>query len=113
MKKGRPGFLLTALATEEGVAAVEEAIFRETTTFGVRRHRCDRTVLAREVVEAETPFGRISVKVGRLHGRLVTATPEFEAVRRIAEERGVSVREVHEAAVRAAAGVRTQAMPAP
>lgn len=102
MKKGRPGVQLTALATEDGVAALEEAIFRETTTFGIRRYTCERTVLAREIVSAQTPLGAVEVKIGRLHGKVVTATPEWESVKALAAEAGVPVRAAHEAAAQAA-----------
>ncbi len=106
MKKGRPGVLFAAIAPEGAAAAVEEAIFRETTTFGVRRRLCDRTVLAREIARIETAFGPVEVKLGRLGGRVLTATPEFESVRRLAEERGAPLRAVHEAATEAAARLR-------
>jgi uncharacterized protein (DUF111 family) len=49
-----------------------------------------------------TPFGEIQVKVGRLDGQIVQAAPEFEACRRAAEAAGVSVKQVYEAAARAA-----------
>jgi len=99
MKKGRPGVVLACLAPEGLVAAVEEAIFRETTTFGVRRSAVERTKLAREHVTVETAFGPVRVKVGRRGGRVVTAAPEYEDCRRLAEERGAAFREVYAAAM--------------
>ena len=98
MKKGRPGVVLACLATEGLVAAVEDAIFRETTTFGVRRSAVERTKLAREHVTVETAFGPVRVKVGRRGGKVVTASPEYEDVRRLAAERGAAFREVYAAA---------------
>jgi len=101
MKKGRPGVVLACLAPEGLVAAVEEAIFRETTTFGVRRSAVERTKLAREHVTVETAYGEVRVKVGRRGGRIVTAAPEYEDCRRLAEERGAAFREVYAAAMEA------------
>ena len=101
MKKGRPGMVLSCLAPEGLVGAVEEAFFRETPTFGVRRVRAERSKLAREHVEVETRFGRVRVKVGRRGGRIVTASPEYEDCRRAAAERSVAVREVYGAAMEA------------
>jgi len=101
MKKGRPGVVLACLAAEGLVAAVEEAIFRETTTFGVRRSAVERTKLAREHVTVETAFGPVRVKVGRRGGRVVTAAPEYEDCRRLAAERGAAFREVYAAAMEA------------
>jgi hypothetical protein len=101
MKKGRPGVVLACLAAEGLVAAVEEAIFRETPTFGVRRSAVGRTKLAREHATVETAFGPVRVKVGRRCGRVVTASPEYEDCRRLAAERGVALREVYAAAMAA------------
>ncbi|KPK46825.1 MAG: hypothetical protein AMK72_09225 [Planctomycetes bacterium SM23_25] len=104
MKKGRPGVVLACLAAENTRGAVENAIFRHTTTFGVRRRRVDRTKLRRERVAVETPFGTVRVKVGRRGGQVVTALPEYDDCVRLAEERGVAFREVYEAARAAYAG---------
>ena len=101
MKKGRPGVVLACLAAEGLVAAVEEAIFRETPTFGVRRSAVERTKLAREHATVQTAFGPVRVKVGRRGGRVVTASPEYEDCRRLAAERGVALREVYAAAMAA------------
>ncbi|MHC4472872.1 MAG: nickel pincer cofactor biosynthesis protein LarC, partial [Planctomycetota bacterium] len=104
MKKGRPGHLLTCLAKAEDVARLETVLFRETTTFGVRRSPHARTTLARERTEVETPFGIVRVKVGTHLGATTTWSPEFEDCARLARERGVPVREVYEAAIRALPG---------
>jgi uncharacterized protein (DUF111 family) len=57
-----------------------------------------RRALEREAVTVETEFGRIAVKVGRLRGRVVSATPEYEDCRAAALRAGVPLREVQEAA---------------
>jgi len=98
MKKGRPGVVLACLADDAALGAVEETIFRETTTFGLRRSRVVRSKLAREHVEVETPLGPVRVKVGRRGGRVVTALPEYDDCVRLAEEKGVAFRDVYEAA---------------
>jgi uncharacterized protein (TIGR00299 family) protein len=101
MKKGRPGFLITVLADASARAAVEEMLFRETTTLGVRRQEWDRTVLEREVVPVGTPYGPVGVKVGRRDGRVYNAQPEFEDCQRAAGAAGVPVKEVWAAALAA------------
>ena len=99
MKKGRPGHLVTALAREADVPAIEEVFFRETTTFGVRRSAATRTILDREHVTVTTPWGEVRVKVGRRHGVVVTTAPEYEDCARIAGQSGASLREVYAAAL--------------
>jgi pyridinium-3,5-bisthiocarboxylic acid mononucleotide nickel chelatase len=101
MKKGRPGHLLGAVVPEAARAAVEEALFRETSTLGVRAHRVERSVLDREVVEVATPYGAVRIKIGRRRGALVNAAPEFEDCRQRAREHGVGVKEVLAAALAA------------
>jgi uncharacterized protein (DUF111 family) len=87
-----------ALAPERARDRVEAALFRETTTLGVRCHRVERTVLERELVEVQTAYGPVRVKLGRQGGRLLNAAPEFEDCARAAREHGVAVKEVIAAA---------------
>jgi hypothetical protein len=94
MKKGRPGLLITTLARPSDRATVEEVLFSETTTLGVRRQEWNRTVLDRELVPVETPYGAVGVKVGRRAGRVYNVQPEFEDCRRAATDRGVPLKEV-------------------
>jgi uncharacterized protein (DUF111 family) len=101
MKKGRPGHLIGALVTEGTRARVEEALFRETSTLGLRATRVARSVLARELVEVQTRYGPIRVKLGRGEGKLLNVAPEFEDCARAARAHGVAVKEVMAAALAA------------
>jgi uncharacterized protein (TIGR00299 family) protein len=98
MKKGRPGHLFGALATDASRAAVEAAIFKETSTLGIRAARAERSVLDREVVEVTTLYGNVRMKIARRGGALLNAAPEFEDCRAAAERAGVAVKEVMAAA---------------
>ncbi len=99
MKKGRPGTLVTLLTNDLHRLDCERVLLEHTTTLGVRRTLCDRTVLEREMVNVETEFGVIPVKVAsRLAGK---AAPEAEAVKAAAQRAGVPMSVVHAAAVRA------------
>jgi pyridinium-3,5-bisthiocarboxylic acid mononucleotide nickel chelatase len=101
MKKGRPGVLVTAIADPSRREALEELLFRETTTLGVRRQVWDRTVLERETATVETAYGPIRVKIGRRGGIVYNAWPEFDDCQRAAGEKGVAVKEVLAAALAA------------
>lgn len=101
MKKGRPGILVTALAPPARREAIEGVLFSETTTLGVRRQEWERTVLDREIVPVETPYGTIGVKVARRAGRAVNAQPEFDDCQRAAAAHGLPVKEVLAAAIAA------------
>ena len=101
MKKGRPGHLFGALVPEAARAVVEAEIFKQTSTLGIRATRIERRVLDRELVEVETAYGKVRVKVGRLSGNVLSAAPEFEDCRQAAERHRVAVKEVMAAALSA------------
>jgi len=94
MKKNRPGVLFTVVCREEDADDLTEFLLVETTAFGVRRTLAERRKLAREVVTVRTPHGQVQVKLGRLGGRVVQASPEFESCRSVAAMAGVPLREV-------------------
>jgi uncharacterized protein (TIGR00299 family) protein len=93
MKKSRPGVVVTALCEPAAVDALARACFAESTTIGVRWTIYQRHRLPREMVRLETCLGPLTYKVSRLDGRVVTVTPEFDEVRRIARDAGLAVRD--------------------
>ena len=86
MKKNRPGVLLTVLCAEADADKFSELILRETTAFGVRKTIAERRKLRREFAQVNTPFGEVTVKIGRLGGKVVQAAPEFESAKKIAAQ---------------------------
>lgn len=94
MKKSRPGVVVTALCVPDAVAALSRVLFEESSTIGVRWSEWRRQRLPREIVTLPTAYGPIPFKVSRLGGRVVTVTPEFAEVARIAREKALPVREV-------------------
>ena len=98
MKKSRPAVLVSVLADPERADQLADILFRETSTFGVRRREVLRQCLDREWREVDTPYGTVRVKIGLLGGEEVSAAPEYEDCRRLAGERGVPVMEVYQAA---------------
>lgn len=102
MKKNRPGVLLTVLCAAAEADKFSELLLRETSAFGVRRYAAERRKLKREIVSAKTPFGEVTVKVGTLDGNVVQVAPEYESCRKLAEQAGVPLKQVYEAAVKAA-----------
>ncbi|MBP6944307.1 MAG: nickel pincer cofactor biosynthesis protein LarC, partial [Candidatus Omnitrophica bacterium] len=64
MKKSRPGCVLTVIAGKNDAQRLSEMIFEETPTFGIRRHDAERDVLGRKIVEVNTKYGNIRVKLG-------------------------------------------------
>jgi uncharacterized protein (DUF111 family) len=103
MKKNRPGILLSVLCAETDADKFMEIILRETTAFGVRRHLAERRKLQRELREVSTPYGPVTVKIGKLDGQILQAAPEFESCQQRADQANVPLKLVYEAARKAVA----------
>ena len=99
MKKNRPAWLLTVLCKEEQVSVMEQIIFRETTTIGIRRQEMGRTILKREKRAVTTPLGKVEVKVCTFDGQEYFY-PEYESVKKLCEKTGISYKEAYHMAVR-------------
>lgn len=97
MKKSRPGLVLTALCEPARAAELERLIFAETPTLGIRRRRCERVTMSRQVATVQTTFGPIRVKVGR-YDDLETASPEYDDCVAAAVAHGVALHSVMSAA---------------
>ena len=100
MKKNRPGTLLSVILPTHLKEEIAALIFRETTTLGVRYYIADRITLQREYTSVNTRYGPITVKVARLGGEVLSYAPEYEECKRIAEERGVPLKEVQMSAIK-------------
>lgn len=105
MKKNRPAYLLTVLCLKEDIPALEEIIFSETTTIGIRRVKMERSVLKRRIRMADTSLGKVQVKEcilptaqggTELSGKMaVRCYPEYESVRAICQQTGRPYQEVY------------------
>lgn len=102
MKKSRPATMLRVLAAPVDRERLAAIVFAETTTIGLRWVAERRMVLAREERSVETPWGPVRVKIARAPDGTVNVAPEFEDCRRIASERQVPLKVVHQAALAAA-----------
>lgn len=95
MKKGRPGTVVSAIVSELNLPSVESVLFNETTTFGIRKYQVLRKILARELKELDSALGKIKIKIGKCNGDRKTLSPEYEDCKRIAEEKGIPLRQVY------------------
>lgn len=109
MKKGRLGSLLIVLCRPERREAFETLLLRETTTLGLRVREEDRVILQRRFVEVETAYGIIRVKIGSRDGEDLNWMPEYEDCARAAQEHGVPLKQVMQAALVAIADRKVEA----
>ena len=95
MKKNRPGWELTVICDEANLQKMEEVIFTQTTTIGIRRQEMARTVLTRKVVNVQTRYGEIPVKVSG-EGEFRRVHPEYEKVSEAASKYGTAFGAVYD-----------------
>ena len=96
MKKNRPAYILRAIVPATKIDAVEYAVFKHTTTIGLRKYPVERTCMDRRADKAELPFGTLDVKIAT-YKDIIRIKPEFNSVKKLAEETGKSVMEIYEA----------------
>lgn len=101
-KKGRPAQLLTVLCDEGQERKIADVLFNGSKTLGVRMRKEERVCLARQWKYVLTDWGRVSIKVGTMNGEIRNVAPEFEDCKKLADDQGVPVRGVYEAAFAAA-----------
>jgi uncharacterized protein (TIGR00299 family) protein len=107
MKKGRPAHTLSVLTSADRADAVREVVFRESSTIGVRSHPVGKHALDRELRTVDVRGQAVRVKVARLAGDVVNASPEYEDVVAAAAALGAPVKTVLAEAVAAAHAAHT------
>ncbi len=98
MKKDRPGYILSVLASPEDRDRFSDLLFAETTTLGVRYYAAQRRVLERSFVTVGTPWGDVKIKVASEAGQVRNFAPEFDDCRRLAQENKIPLKQVWHAA---------------
>lgn len=97
MKKNRPAYRLEVICRAETREKLSEIIFGETTTIGVRYYVVQREELTRVRTLVDTELGQIEAKqVSTASGHTYTY-PEYESMKTIASELGISMKSVRTA----------------
>ncbi|MFZ0515778.1 MAG: nickel pincer cofactor biosynthesis protein LarC [Acidobacteriaceae bacterium] len=99
MKKNRLATLITILCDRNHTEALQQLLFRETSTLGVRIREERRACLDRKFSSVQTQWGEIKIKIGLLNGVEVNAAPEYEDCRRCAAEHSVPLKLVMQSAL--------------
>ena len=94
MKKNRPAYMISLICRKEEVERMEDILFIQTTTIGVRKHPVSRTILSREKRKVATDLGEAEVKVCTYKGRQFFY-PEYESIRSICREKGLDYQTVY------------------
>ncbi len=94
MKKNRPAYRLTVACRKNDLYKLQNIIFRETTTIGIRYRSEYRTELEREKVEIDTKYGKIKAKKVKNNGETYVY-PEYDSVKEVAEQNNIPLKELY------------------
>ena len=94
MKKNRPAYRLTVVCKEPDIQKLQNIIFRETTTIGIRYRYEYRTELEREQMTIDTPYGKLQAKKVVNNGETYIY-PEYESVKELAEKNHIPLKELY------------------
>lgn len=95
MKKNRPAYEVHVICDPQDVLRMEEILFRETTTIGIRRVEMERSVMERTLKNVETPYGTAQVKICRF-GSICKAYPEYGSVVELCKKTKQDFRKVYQ-----------------
>lgn len=101
MKKNRPGTQLSVLCNPETTADLQQIIFTETSSIGIRSHKVQRHKLERRHELVQTPYGEIRVKISGTNAQTYSIAPEYEDCKKIALQSGVPLKFIFDAAITA------------
>ncbi len=94
MKKNRPGLTVSILAPPDRSDALAQLLFEQTTTIGVRIYEARRKVLERELVNVETTYGPVRIKVAKRDGKVLNVAPEYDDCQRLAAKKSAPLKQV-------------------
>jgi len=95
MKKGRPGIVLSVICEKESTDTLKKILFSESTSLGIRTFTFRKDTLARKFETINTAFGEVNIKRSFYKDIEVSCKPEYDDCKRIAEERGIPIKEVY------------------
>lgn len=94
MKKNRPAYRMTVACKREDMLKLQNIIFRETTTIGIRYRTEYRTELGREIVDIDTKYGKIKAKKVENNGETYIY-PEYESIKELALKNDIPLKEFY------------------
>ena len=94
MKKNRPAYRLTVACKKEDMMKLQNIIFKETTTIGIRYRFESRTELGREFIEIDTKYGKLKAKKVVNNGEEYVY-PEFESIKELARKNNIPLKELY------------------
>jgi uncharacterized protein (TIGR00299 family) protein len=95
MKKSRPAAKLSVLCDTGAEKNIEEILFKETSSLGIRKYSVEKLILDRKIEQIKTKYGQVKIKSAFYKNRLIKSKPEYEDCIRIAKEKNIPINEVY------------------
>lgn len=95
MKKNRPGVKISVLTSESRIEALEKVLFMETSTFGIRKYKVERSVLERKFSIVKTKYGEFTLKSAYYDGKCIKITPEYEECKKASKELDIPLKDIY------------------
>jgi uncharacterized protein (TIGR00299 family) protein len=95
MKKSRPAAKLSVLCDTGAEKNIEEILFKETSSLGIRKYSVEKLILDRKIEKLKTKYGQVKIKSAFYKNRLIKSKPEYEDCIRIAKEKNIPINEVY------------------
>jgi len=107
MKKSRPACKISVICSDKNKNLLEQILFEETSTLGIRSYKTHRTILKREFIKVNLEgLGKVSVKVAKdINGKILSVKPEYEDCLKIAIIRNKPIKIIFNQAIKNAYGV--------
>ncbi|PUU93757.1 Protein of unknown function DUF111 [Halanaerobium congolense] len=96
MKKNRPAQKLSVLISEAKRKQMEEIIFKETSTLGIRYREVKRSCLQRKYFKLNSSMGSVTIKAAYYNNELIKYSPEYEECSKIAKEKNINLQQVYD-----------------
>jgi pyridinium-3,5-bisthiocarboxylic acid mononucleotide nickel chelatase len=98
MKKSRPAIIMGVICNGDKREGIEKILLLQTSTFGLRTQKVTKTMLRRDFTKKSTRYGEITIKNAYYNGRKIKSKPEYEDCKKLAKEKGVSLKEIYDGA---------------
>ncbi len=95
MKKSRPAAKLSVLCDTGTEKNIEEILFKETSSLGLRKYTVEKITLDRKIEHIKTIYGEVKIKSAFYKNKLIKSKPEYEDCIRIAKEKNIPINEVY------------------
>lgn len=96
MKKNRPGVKISVLCESSTSEVMEDMLFLETTTLGIRKTQIDRIKLKRDFIKINTNYGILNIKVAYKDNKIIKYAPEYEELKEIAVKYDIPLKKIYE-----------------